>query len=424
MPEPGSPAPLHLVSWKSSAVVAVALVAMAAGFGQFGAVAALGDVATAFGHQSHGGTLADQAGLSGTIVGVGLAVIRLASLGALFLTALADRFGRRRVLLLTCAGGLVCTLAAAVSPGYWWFVAIFALGRPLLSATNGVAQVSAAELTASKDRAKAVALIAAGYGVGAGLLAIVHSLGEGTLGFRGLFALVVVPLFALPLLSRRVVETDRFTTTAARQGRQPVFVWVARPHRRRLLIVCVLTFTIAVMTGPANSFVFFYAQNVRHLSGAVTAAMVAAGGVTGLAGLLAGRWLADHWGRRPTVALSMLAIACAAILTYSGSDAALLCGYGLGVLSGSVFAPAGGALANEMFPTEVRASVAGWYVIAAVLGAVVGLLVFGAVADIGNRFSVAAVVTFVPAVPFAALLLLLPETKGLEPEQLWGTGAR
>jgi MFS family permease len=421
VPETESTEPLHLFSWKSQAVVAVAFVAMAAGFGQFGAVAALGDVAKSFGHLSHGGTLADQAGLSGTIVGAGLAVIRLASLGALFLTGLADRFGRRRVLLYTCAGGLVFTFAAAASPGYWWFVAIFALGRPLLSATNGVAQVSAAELTGSADRAKAVALVAAGYAVGAGILAIAHSLGEGTLGFRGLFALIAVPLFLLPLAGRRVVETDRFTTLHRAQ-RAPILGSVPRQYRRRLLTVTAITFGIAIMTGPANSFVFFYAQNVRHLSGGLTAAMVAAGGVTGIVGLLSGRWLADHWGRRPTVALSMACIAGFAILTYSGSKPALLGGYELGVFAGSLFAPAGGALANEVFPTSIRASVAGWYVTASVLGAVVGLLVFGAVADIGNRFSIAAVVTFLPALPLAALLLLLPETKGLEPEELWGTG--
>jgi len=51
----------------------------------------------------HGTTFADQAGLSGTQLGIGLAVIRLASLGALPLAGAADRLGRRRVLLLTCA---------------------------------------------------------------------------------------------------------------------------------------------------------------------------------------------------------------------------------------------------------------------------------------------------------------------------------
>jgi len=74
------------------------------------------------------------------------------------------------MLLFTVGAGLVMTAAAALSPTYWWFVAIFACGRPLLSATNGIAQVTAAEDTGSADRAKAVAFITAGYGVGAGTI--------------------------------------------------------------------------------------------------------------------------------------------------------------------------------------------------------------------------------------------------------------
>jgi MFS family permease len=75
-------------------------------------------------------------------------------------------------------------------------------------------------------------------------------------------------------------------------------------------------------------------------------------------------------------------------------------------------------LVNEVFPTSVRASVAGWYIAAGVIGAVAGLVLFGAVADVGNRLSLAALVTFLPALPAAGLLFLLPESKGKEPEQL------
>jgi hypothetical protein len=64
-------------------------------------------------------------------------------------------------------------------------VVIFACGRPLLSTTNGLAQVDETEQTASADRAKAVALVAAGYGAGAGVMSIVRSLTSGTLGLRG-----------------------------------------------------------------------------------------------------------------------------------------------------------------------------------------------------------------------------------------------
>ena len=106
--------------------------ALCSGFGQFGAVAALGDVAKSFG-QTTGGTFVQQAGLSASELGVGLAILRLASIGALPLSGLADRIGRRPVLIVTCAVGLLFTMLAAASPGYWWFVVIFALGRPLLS---------------------------------------------------------------------------------------------------------------------------------------------------------------------------------------------------------------------------------------------------------------------------------------------------
>jgi MFS family permease len=414
------PAGLRLHRWNDRAVAGVAIAAFASGFGQFGVVAALGDVARGFGQVTHGAALADQAGLSGTELGIGLAVMRLASLGGLPVTGLADRFGRRMMLLLTVGAGLAMTVAAAASPGYWWFVAIFACGRPLLSASNGLAQVTAAEQTASADRAKAVALVAAGYGAGAGVIAIVHSLASRTLGFRGVFVLALVPLALLPLLRRWIEEPDRFAVAAAGSGHPiPVLGAVARPFRRRLAVIVALAFAISVITGPANTFIFLFAQNILHQRGIVTAGMVAGAGAAGLAGLLAGRWLADRAGRRLTGALAMAAVALFAALAYTGSAAALLAGYIPGVFAGSVFAPAAGSLVNELFPTPVRASVAGWSLAAGVLGAVTGLVVFGAVAGAGNRFAVAGLVTFMPAALAMTLFWLLPETRGREPEDLW-----
>ena len=56
---------------------------------------------------------------------------------------------------------------------------------------------------------------------------------------------------------------------------------------------------------------------------------------------------------------------------------------------------------------------------ASVVGAVVGLVAFGAIADVGSRFEIGAAVTFSPVVLASALFALLPETKGREPEDLW-----
>jgi len=88
-------------------------------------------------------------------------------------------------------------------------------------------------------------------------------------------------------------------------------------------------------------------------------------------------------------------------------------------MAGSALGPAAGALLTELFPTSVRASAAGWWVVAGVLGAGVGLLVFGGVADAASRFPLAAAVTFLPAALAAGLFWLVPETRGREPEDLW-----
>jgi AAHS family cis,cis-muconate transporter-like MFS transporter len=410
----------RLHRWNDRVVIGAVLASFASGFGQFGVVTALGNVARTFGHLVHGATLADQAGLSGTKLGVGLAIIRLASLGGLPLTALADRFGRHRMLVLSVGLGLCATVLAAASPGYWWFVVIFALGRPLLSATNAISEVIAAEQTDTASRAKALALVAAGYGVGAGLTAIIHSLASKTLGFRGLFLLAVVPLALLPLINRWATEPDRFAIAERMPAHvNPTLGSVGVQFRRRLILLSIVAFALSFITGPANSFIFLYAQNIDHLSGVTTAAMVVGAGATGLVGLLVGRAMADHFGRRVTGALGMTGLALFGVLSYSGPKYALVIGYVMGVMFGSIFAPAGGALVNELFPTSVRASASGWFLAAGVLGAVCGLVTFGAIADIGNRFALAASLTFVPAMFLAALFWTLPETKGRELEDLW-----
>jgi MFS family permease len=415
-----APGGLRLHRWSDRAVVVVAVMALAAGFGQFGVVAALGDVSTQLGHVAAGSSIADKVGLSATSLGIGLAVIRLASLGSLPVIGVADRIGRRRVILAVTTAGLALTVVAAASPGYWWFVVIFALGRPLLSSTNALADVMAAEETDARDRTKAVALIAAGYGVGAGLSAIVHSLASGTLGFRGIFALAVVPLGVVILLRRWVEEPSRFMVArASKEHPTPVLGAIGSRFRGRVVVVCLITFAISVVSGPASSFVFLYAQDVLHQAGYITALMVVAAGIVGLFGLLAGRWLSDHLGRRPTGAVAVIAVAATATLAYTGSSAALVTGYVLGVLAGSLLAPALGALLTELFPTGVRASATGWSVTAGVLGAVAGLIVFGAVADVGNRFAAAAELTFLPVACAAVLFWFIPETKGREPESLW-----
>ena len=128
--------------------------------------------------------------------------------------------------------------------------------------------------------------------------------------------------------------------------------------------------------------------------------MVVLAGAAGLIGLLAGRWLADHLGRRPTGSLAMIAVALTPTLAYSGSSAALVVGYVLGVLCGGLVRAGARSSAHGAVP-DVGAGVGDRLVgDRSVIGAVVGLVFFGAVADVGSRFGVAAELTFLPRAPW------------------------
>jgi MFS family permease len=379
-------------------------------------------VAKAFGQPTGGTTVTAKVGLSSTTLGIGLGVIRLAALGSLPLAGLADRLGRRRVLLGCSALGLAISAAAALSPTYWWFVALFAASRPLLSATNAVSGVIAAEETRSVDRAKAIALVTAAYGVGAGLTGIVRGVAGEGLSWRGLFALLLLPLALIPLLSRRLEEPERFERArgagaAARTGQGRILRHVAAGQRPRLWLLTGLTAAIGLVTGPANSLLFVYSESVLGLGRSTTAAMLVAAGVVGLGGLLAGRWAADRLGRRRTAGATLAVVALAGVLTYSGSAAAAVGGYLLAILASAAFAPAVGSLAAELFPTSVRATVAGWLAAGGVLGAVSGLVVFGLLVTVLGSFAAAAALLFLPVVLVAPLFARLPETLGLELEQ-------
>jgi putative MFS transporter len=414
----GAGGDLRLHGWLDPPVIGAALVMAAVGFAQYSPTAALADVADHFGTLRDGDTISEQAGLPGTVLGAGLAIIRLSALGALPLAGLADRFGRRRTLLTWATLGLLVAVAAAGSPGYWWFVAAFALARPLLTAADTVGEVVAAEHTSSRDRAKAIALMSAAYGVGAGAVAVVRAALGSVLGFRAVFALSALPLALVWLASRRVTEPSRYAAGSPSRVRPTPVLGAVQPGRRgRLAVLAGLAFATGLVTGPVNTFLFVYGENVLDVSSAVTGGLVVTAGLVGLAGLSVGRVLADRVGRRPTGAVALVGLCAAGVLTYSGSVGGLAAGYLLGVFAGSAYSTPAITLTNELFPTSARASVAGWLVVAGVLGATSGLLLVGAIADARDSFTAATAIVCVPVALSAALIALLPETRGLELEQ-------
>ncbi len=401
-----------LSSWLHPAVIAPAVLALAAGFAQFVATASLADVASTF---DVSGVASDRPGLTGTALGVGLAVIRAGSLAALPLTSRADRSGRRRLALFCTTLGLALTAAAALAPTFWWFVLILALARPLLTATNAIAVVVAAEVTRTKERSRAVSLVGAAYGVGAGLTVLLRSAAGDRLSFRGLLVVAALPILAVALVSRRLEEPQAFRNLSAEtRSAHRLFGPVAAEYRMHLIILCVLTASAAFVSGPITTFVFYFAETFRGLKPSVMALAVLAAAPIGLAGLVAGRWAADNLGRRVSCAVSQAVIAAAAVVTYNVPGMGVVIGYLAAIFAASVYTPGSGAISAELFPTSYRSSAAGWITASGVVGAVLGLGLFGFLADSLGDYGVASICIAAPVILLSLLYLRLPETSGKE----------
>jgi MFS family permease len=402
-------------AWLTTPVLTVSVLSVASGLAQFSVTAVIGDVAAAFGEPGAGAEVAAQIGLPATTVGLALALIRLSSLASLPAAALADRSGRRSLLLVTAGLGLALTAMAALAPGFWWYVALVALARPALSAVNALAGVIAAEETSARDRSAAIALITAAYGVGAGAVAIGRGLLPGEPSFRVVTAFALLPLLLLPLLARRVREPSIAQHSEHARGLPGA---VPRALRGPVALLAGLAGVLAIATGPGFTYLFVYGEQVLGASPLFISAWVLAAGPAGLAGILLGRFGADHFGRRVTAGLAMAGTGLAVTYAYSSGTGQLAAGYLLAITSSSAFAPPAGALAAELVPTRIRATVAGWMTVAGVLGAVLGLTTFGVLADLTGSFANAAMVIGLVVATLALGFVRLPETRGTELEDL------
>lgn len=413
----------RVYGWLHPAVLSAAVFSAYAGFSQFAATAALPDIAAGFGERTPGAgaSLAQQVGLSGTTLGLGLGVIRLASIGALPMSRLADRHGRKRVLITTTALALLLTALAAGAPTFCLFVIILAVSRPLMSTTNGVAGVIAAEEVRSRDRSKAIALITVGYGVGAGIPIVLRGIAgvlDAELSFRTLFLLAAPLLLTVPLIGRVVREPDRAVAVThapagavQRLGRVPVAL------RGRLVLMATLTFFVGFLTGPVNTYLFVYAENVAGVAASTLLVVAPVAAIAGAAGLGVGVRLADRFGRIPTAMLTKFALAAVSIVTYAAGPWGAIIGYVASLFIASSYAPAVGATAAEIFPTSMRATATGWLTLSSTIGAVLGLLIFGWVSEVADSFAVAAIVVSVPVAISTIGYRFLPETMGQELEE-------
>ncbi len=230
--------------------------------------------------------------------------IELGAIPSLALLVLADRRGRRTVLLGTILGYTVCTVATALAPSASFFLAAQLLARTFLGAEFGLAIVVAVEELGPTNRAFGVAVLGtlslAGYGAAMILFGFVDEL---PYGWRSLYAVGVVPLLVVAALRRGLPETREFeglrSESAANLGTwtQPFRTLVAR-YPTRCAAVGAVTLLWSFSNVSVDFFLPKFAQEVHGWSPGRFATVAVGGGALGLTGQLLAGWLGDRRGRK------------------------------------------------------------------------------------------------------------------------------
>ena len=345
-------------------------------------------------------------------LGLALAIIRAGALFALLLGRLADRFGRRPLLLITIVGYTLATAATGVSRGLVDLVAFQIVAMGFLSAELSLAQVVIAEEYPPGERAAGQGHLGAAAALGAGLAALLFPvLVRTSLGWRGLYFVGLLPLLLVTYLRRSLPETARWSgLERARAARARPRELLGLRYRRSLLVLVALTVTASAAAASAFAFHSYRATEALGWPPEKISLMVLLGGGLGFWGWMVFGILADRIGRRPVGILCSICGAAAMIAFYQSP-------YLMEAFAALVFFESGititvNALATELFPTHLRATAKAWVTNAAVLGAMCGLGLVGALAaDAGGYGTVIAALALGPAA-LCPLLLILPDTHG------------
>jgi putative MFS transporter len=370
--------------------------------------------------------IAESLHMAETDLGFYLGMIRLGAIPAFVVIPYADRIGRRRVFLATVAGTAVATLLTAFSQTSTQFVICQMVTRTFFVAGTAIAFVMIAEEFPAQHRGWGIGMLgalgAAGHGIAMGLFSQIDRL---PYGWRTLYFIGMVPLLVLPLMARRLPETDRFTRHRKAMGNEAdggyslaPLVAMASEYPARAIGIATAGFLPAVGLVGAFQFTGLFTQTVHGWSPGQYAAMVVFGGAIGIGGnIVAGR-LGDVFGRRAVGIVLLGSFPFWVALFYNGSGWVLPVAW-IGFLFGSQ----GGrvilrTMATELFPTSQRASASGLYTIAEALGGAAGLflLYFGSVGG-GDFVRLTTMLGFAVLVG-GLVLLFFPETKQRELESI------
>jgi MFS family permease len=342
-----------------------------------------------------------------------LALISAGSLGVLVLGPLADRFGRRRLLLASVLLYSLLAAATASAAALPVLVAWQAAARMFQEGALFAAAVIAAEEMPAAKRAEAHGLLGTANSLGSGLVGILLAAIERVPGgWRTLCLVSLVPLLALPLLARAIPESERWRTRSPRTS-----TWLPREYRGRLIAVLAVVFLGMSYDVAGFAFATYVPISQYGWSPAAASALIVVAGGVGLPGWWVGGQLADRYGRRSVAILFMLGLTLAELAFYLGGPAAAFPAFAVMVFCQGGKITIFRAWATELFPTSFRGAAAGWLSAGGMLGGMAGLAVAGALErQLGGIRPALAVVSAAGVAAAVVAWTWLPETRGLELE--------
>lgn len=299
-------------------------------------------------------------GAAGTI---GTVTLLTSSLGGWLAGALADRFGRLRVLQIAILWYSLFTFLCSLAQNFEQLFILRALHGIGFGGEWAAGSVLMGEVIRDKYRGRGVGFVQTGAAVGPGLAALVYAglyavLPE-SIAWRALFAVGILPAFLVFWVRRTIDESDSFQIRRREQpqgGGVNLFSAFGRPY---LWTTVKVSLMVAGAQGGVFAVQFWmptYLRTVRGLSASTTGTFVFVQMVGALIGFLIGAYLSDIIGRKLTFFISAATTAIMVVIfTFvpMGNTALLLVGIPLSTAILMKFSPMGPYM-TELYPTAVR----------------------------------------------------------------------
>lgn len=358
-------------------------------------------------------------GVSASEQGLAAAIVRAGVVITIPFALLADRVGRRRVIVALAWLAPVVVALGALAPSFSWLVATQFVGRPLGIALTVVVIVVATEEMGSDARAWALGVLAIGSGFGAGTaVAALPLAGIDEGSWRLVYVVGLAWLAVAALLTMRLTETTRFlahattrtdATTASASGLQP----------RRLVLQAFVAAAANVFIASVSVFQVRYLLDVRGFGATATSVFLIASTIPASIGLVLGGRIADRRGRRALAGVAIPIATAASVAFFSFSGTAMWVAAIVGSTAFAFAYPAMAVFRSELFPTARRTLSSSLVTTSSLIGGAVGLVAVGTLVDRGVGYGWA-IGAFAPAPLLVALLIAarFPETALRELEEL------